>query len=260
MSDDREQGGASPANLTGQEAEAAQRMAQPSGEQLPAVRERKASLVANEGGYIVPTTMDEAYRYAQAVVAARLAPDSYNNDPSKVMLGIAAALEAGLPPMYGLRQIAIINGRPTIWGDAAMALVQSKNLLAKQTVAEIGPGFDKGGPINDWPDEFGFVVSLWRRGQDEPYVGRFTVGDAKRARLWMNTKKVPWIEHPLRMLPIRARSWALRDGFADALAGLAIREEIEDMHVEPKAIPTNFLDDPEPTGDDTQPEGGEAAA
>jgi len=41
---------------------------------------------------------------------------------------------------------------------------------------------------------------------------------------------VPWIEHPDRMLKIRARAFPLRDGFADALAGLAIREEVEDMH------------------------------
>lgn len=219
---------------------------------VPAKAEPKAELIASEDqGYIVPRTMDEAYRYAIAVVRAGLAPDSYKDswqdtaaNPSKVMLGIAAAMEAGLPPMYGLRQIAIINGRPTIWGDAAMALVQAKNLLLKQTVREIGPAFDKSSPINEWPDNFGVTVMLWRRGQEEPYVGTFTIADAKRAKLWMNTKKVPWIEHPVRMLTMRARAFPLRDGFADALAGLAIREEAEDMASdEPKIVSTDFLDD-----------------
>ncbi|MGL5735487.1 MAG: hypothetical protein ACRCYS_11525 [Beijerinckiaceae bacterium] len=221
-------------------------------ETLPAKREPKAELVASEDqGYIVPRTMDEAYRYAVAVVNAGLAPDGYKNhwqdkdaNPSKVMLGIAAAMEAGLPPMYGLRQIAIIGGRPTIWGDAAMALVQSKNLLLKQTVREVGPGFDKSIAINEWPKDFGIAVSLWRRGQEEPYVGTFTVADATRAKLWLNPKKVPWIEHPIRMLTMRARAFPLRDGFADALAGLAIREEAEDMHEPTKeAVSTAFLDD-----------------
>ena len=230
----------------------------PSAENLPATQpRRKAELVTSDGlGYIVPRTIEEAYRYAVAIVDAGLAPDSYKDsygdkfaNPQKVMLGVLAALEAGLPPMYGLRQIAIINGRPTIWGDAAMALVQSKNLLSNQMKREIGQAFDKGSAVNEWPDDFGFAVSLFRRGQTDPYVGTFTVGDAKRAKLWLNTKKVPWIEHPLRMLFIRARTWALRDGFADALAGLAIREEIEDMiGDEPlKAVDTSFLDGP--TGD-----------
>lgn len=227
---------------------------------LPAAQPKKAELVASEDqGYITPRTMDEAYRYAVAVVQAGLAPDSYKNhysdpqaNPSKVMLGIAAAMEAGLPPMYGLRQIAIINGRPTIWGDAAMALVQAKNLLLKQTVREVGPGFDKSSPINEWPKDFGIVVSLWRRGQEEPYVGTFTVADAIRAKLWLNAKKVPWIEHPVRMLTMRARAFPLRDGFADALAGLAIREEVEDYHEEPKQITdTSFLDDDDAPQNDT---------
>lgn len=226
--------------------------AAPSGEQqpqanLPAERPRqKAQLVAAEDrGYIVPRTMEEAYRYAVAVVDARLAPDSYNNNPQQVMLGIAAALEAGLPPMYGLRQIAIINGRPTIWGDAAMALIQSKNLIADQEKRTIGRSFDPGSPVNEWPDDYGYVVSLWRRGQTKPYVGEFTVAMAKRAGLWLNTRKKPWIEHPDRMLYLRARAFPLRDGFADALAGLAIREEVEDMNVEEKKkTSTAFLDNP----------------
>lgn len=220
---------------------------------LPAPQRKKAELVASEGlGYIVPRTIEEAYRYAVAVVDAGLAPDSYKEsysdkwaNPQKVMLGITAAMEAGLPPLFGLRQIAIINGRPTIWGDAAMALVQSKNLIADQEKRTIGHSFDHSGPVNEWPDEYGYVVSLWRRGQTKPYVGEFTVGMAKRAGLWLNTKKKPWIEHPDRMLYIRARAFPLRDGFADALAGLAIREEIEDMNVDDKKpVNTSFLDGP----------------
>lgn len=227
---------------------------------LPATQPRKkAELVAHDDrGYIVPRTMEEAYRYAVAVVDARLAPDSYNNNPQQVMLGIAAALEAGLPPMYGLRQIAIINGRPTIWGDAAMALVQSKNLLSSQEKRAIGSSFPPGAPVNEWPDDYGYTVSLWRRGQEKPYVGEFTVAMAKRAGLWLNHKKKPWMEHPDRMLYLRARAFPLRDGFADALAGLAIREEVEDYADEPKkAADTSFLDGPKDETEETAAEPSE---
>lgn len=235
---------------------------EPQTENLPSVPKKKAELVASDSGYIAPRTMEEAYRYAVAVVDAGLAPDSYKDNysdrvanPSKVMLGIAASLEAGLPPLYGLRQIAIIGGRPCIWGDAAVALVQSKNLIVNHTRRDIGPSFDPATPVNDWPNEFGVTVSYWRRNQEGAYIGQFTVGDAKRAKLWMNTKKVPWIEHPHRMLFNRARAWALRDGFADALAGLAIREEVEDMaQPEAKAVATKFLEDGD-EADATDPQG-----
>jgi len=193
----------------------------------------KAPLAVGEEGYITPKTVEEAARMAQAVIIGGFAPDSYKvngtPDPNKILLGIMAALEAGLPPLYGLRQIAIINNRPTIWGDGAMALVQQRNLIDSYVEEQIGPvPTDK--DLSKWDDEYGWKVTITRRGQKGSYVGIFTVGMAKRARLWLNAKKVPWIEHPDRMLKLRARAFPLRDGFADALAGLAIREEVEDMH------------------------------
>lgn len=198
----------------------------------------KAPLVVGEQGYIAPKTVEEAARMAQAVIVAGLAPDSYKQkgtdiiDSNKVLLGIMSALEAGLPPLYGLRQIAIINGRPTIWGDAAMALVQSRNLITGYNEEQIGTMPTNLNDLSKWPDDYGWRVTINRKGQSGAYVGEFTVGMAKRARLWMNAKKVPWLEHPDRMLKIRARAFPLRDGFADALAGLAIREEVEDYDIE----------------------------
>lgn len=219
---------------------------------------RKAQLVANERGYIAPTSIEEAVRLANAVVVGRLAPNSYNNDPGMITLGIMSALEAGLPPLYGLRQIAIIQGRPVIWGDAAMALVQSKNLIDEYHEEEIGAKPETS-DLNKWPDDYGYRVRIKRRGQKGEYVGEFTVGHAKRAKLWMNAKKTPWMEHPQRMLKIRARAFPLRDGFADGLAGLAIREEVEDtFDAEPRHIAVNLSDEPQveapplPDGDDAE--------
>ena len=214
-------------------------------ETLPAIPEKRNVALDEERGYIIPRDIDQAFRFAQAVVMARLAPDSYNNDPSKVMLGAMAAMEAGLPPLYGLRQIAIINGRPTIWGDAAMALIQASGQLADRIVTEIGPGVDTDAlGREEWPDSYGFMVQLFRKGQPTPYIGRFTIADAKRAKLWMDTRKKPWWEHPKRMLLVRAQAFPQRDGFADCLAGLAIREEIEDTFgTEKPEVETSFLND-----------------
>lgn len=195
--------------------------------------------------YIIPQTIEEAYQFAR--LAVHVAPDSYGGDIKKVTLAIMAGMEAGVQPLFALRNIAIINGRPTMYGDLLLALVQSKNLIERQIVREIGPAFDETWELNKWPDDYGFTVSIWRRRQEEPYVGKFTVGDAKRAKLWLNTKKPPWIEHPKRMLLTRARTFPLRDGFADALGGLAIREEIEDMAAERAPADTAFLDDEDNT-------------
>ena len=48
----------------------------------------------------------------------------------------------------------------------------------------------------------------------------------KKAGLW--GKAGPWSQYPKRMLQMRARSFALRDKFADALSGLLMAEEVQD--------------------------------
>ncbi len=65
--------------------------------------------------------------------------------------------------------------------------------------------------------------------------------DAKKAGLW--GKAGPWSQYPKRMLQMRARSFALRDKFADALSGLIMAEEAQDYttisDVTPKAQTLN---------------------
>jgi hypothetical protein len=56
--------------------------------------------------------------------------------------------------------------------------------------------------------------------------------DAKRAGL--AGKSGPWSQYPARMLALRARGFALRNAFADALRGLVTAEEAQDY---PQAEP-----------------------
>lgn len=216
---------------------------------------------------VVPTTLEDAMRMAKFICAANVAPAGYQDkqgmpDPQKVVIGILKALEVGMAPITGLSNIAIINNRPCIWGDGAMALVQAKGLIERfeeffeGSEGVSGPREDSTGEVDHTPtirdfyDEFTAVCRIWRRNQLTPYEGRFSVRDAKRAHLWGSSKKVPWIEHPKRMLKMRARAFALRDGFADALAGLSIREEVEDLPPEaPERMGVAFLESVAPPKD-----------
>ena len=219
---------------------------------------KKTEIVAvppKAGGAIqpfIPKTPEELKWTAGMIISGGLAPDSYGNDIKKITLAIMKGLEVGLPPMAAVNGIAIINGRPCIYGDAATALVQSKGLIRTMKVEQIGPKLDEAAETGQIPDGFGYRVRIWRQGQDDPYEGQYTVGDAKRAKLWMNPKRQPWMLHPKRMLKIRGTSFPLRDGFADALMGLYIAEEIEDLPPPPPDThDVTFLDDaPPPDGED----------
>ena len=164
---------------------------------------------------IVPQDIEQVFRLASAIAAADMAPKAYNRDANRIMVGIMHGMEVGFPPMAALQSIAVINGMPSIWGDGALGLVRGSGLLDdfKETIEGEG-------------DEAKAVCWVKRKGE-EGMAREFSVADAKKAELW--GKKGPWQTYPKRMLQMRARSWALRDGFADVLRGLHIAEEAQDM-------------------------------
>jgi hypothetical protein len=160
-------------------------------------------------------SFDDAFRFSQMVSKSEFAPKDFRGKPESCMLAIQAGSEVGLSPMQSLQSIAVINGRPTIWGDAAMALVQSSPVCEYIKEYVEGDG-----------DALVAVCEAKRKGYPSPTVVRFSVADAKKAGLW--GKAGPWQQYPARMLTLRARGFALRNAFADALRGLITAEEARD--------------------------------
>jgi hypothetical protein len=163
---------------------------------------------------IVPQTMEEAYRLGKAVCLAGMAPKGMDT-PEKCMIAIMQGMEVGLSPMQSLQRIAVVNGRPTIWGDGAMALVRASGSCEFVRESVRGEGDAR---------TAGCVVK--RRGEPEEVTRTFSVADAKKAGLW--AKQGPWSQYPDRMLQMRARAFALRDVFADVLGGMYLREEMDE--------------------------------
>jgi hypothetical protein len=214
---------------------------------------------------VVPRSLAEVAMVAAAIIKAGLTPEGYEDKTgrtederyektkAKVMIGIMKGAEVGLPPITALSAIAMIGNRPTVWGDGAIALVHRAGVIAKiESRFEGMPGGDSSAVedhrgerprIAEFPQRMTAVCRIWRKGQDIPYEGRFSVQDAMRAHLWGNVTKRPWIEYPKRMLMARARAYALREGFADCLMGLSIREEIEDLSRQAPRTDTAFLED-----------------
>lgn len=158
------------------------------------------------------STMQDLWSFGGAVIEAGLAPKGANR--SQVVLSIQHGLEIGLSPMQALQNIAVINGRSTIWGDAALALCKRHPdwEWIKETVEGEG-------------DHARAVCTVKRKGEPE-CIRTFHVEDAKLAKLW--GKQGPWCQYPKRMLQMRARGFALRDTFPDALRGLEFAEVAED--------------------------------
>lgn len=161
---------------------------------------------------IVPQNFDDCYRMAQLLAQSEIVPKDYRGKPADCCVAILQGLEVGLSPLAALNSIAVINGRSAIWGDGALAVVRASGLL--ETFSET--------------DENNTATcTIKRKGEATPTVRTFSQEDAKIAGL--ADKAGPWKQYPKRMRQMRARSWALRDGFADVLKGLYIAEEAQDI-------------------------------
>lgn len=96
-------------------------------------------------------------------------------------------------------------------------------------------------PTVEWPSVLGCFIAVGRKGVATPYTGMFSVGDARRAKLWDNFKKLYHI-YPQDMLEHRAAARAYDRGFSDCLMGLAIRELVDDQEIAPsKTVDGGFL-------------------
>jgi hypothetical protein len=166
---------------------------------------------------IVPSNIDEVFRIAQLADRAGMAKNALPKIEEKVV-ALMAGLEVGFKPIQSLKWIAVIHGTPSIWGDGALALITSSDLL--EDMDEGVDYDDKGQPVGAW-------CEMKRAGRKTPIRRTFTKAHAEAAGLW--SKSGPWKQYPQRMLQMRARMLAMRDGFPDLLGGMSIAEEMQDM-------------------------------
>ena len=172
-------------------------------------------LSTQRAGGLALASFDDAFRFATMVAKSDFAPKDFKGKPESCLLAIQHGSEVGLSPMQSLQSIACINGRPSVWGDAALALVMGSAVCEYVRERIEGDG-----------DAMVAICEAKRRGYPEPTVVRFSVGDAKKAALW--GKSGPWTQYSKRMLQLRARGFALRDAFPDVLKGLITAEEAQD--------------------------------
>lgn len=160
-------------------------------------------------------------KVAEMLCKSKMVPKDYVNRPEDVLVAVIRGRALGLDPVASMESIAMVNGRACLYGDAFLAIVQSHPHYGGHSET----------PFEEIERTGVAVCTFYREGRE--YVGTFSVDDAKRARLW--GKQGPWSQYPSRMLQMRARGFAGRDAFADALKGLITREEAQDLpSTEPK--------------------------
>lgn len=150
-------------------------------------------------------------KLAEMFSKSAMVPKAYQGNAANCLVAMAYGDSLGMAPLQAMQSVAVVNGVPALYGDGMLALVQAS------------PVFES---IEESIEDGAAVCTVKRRGM-KPVQRVFTIDDAKRAGLW--GKAGPWQQYPSRMLQMRARSWALRDAFADVLRGIQSVEEVRDI-------------------------------
>lgn len=187
----------------------------PDQKELVPVKPRPHIAVGQRGVQI--TSVDEMFRFAEGVAQSGLAPRGLEK-PQALLVAMQMGAELGLPPMAAIQNIAVINGRPSVWGDAMLGVCRDSGLFDEAEFEETQEEID--GVLTA-------KCTVRRLPNGNARTHTFSMKDAATAGL--DKKSGTWQQYPKRMLQMRARSWALRDAFSDVLRGFHQAEEARDI-------------------------------
>lgn len=163
-----------------------------------------------------PKSTAEAMELAKTLASSQLIPKAFQQRPGDVFVAMLWSHSLGIPIVQGLQGIAVINGKPSLYGDALLAVCMGSGQMADIEETVTGNA-----------DNLTATCKVTRRGKPTPVVSTFSMADARAAGLL--GKPGPWKQYTSRMLKMRARAFALRDAFPDVLSGIASAEEMQDI-------------------------------
>jgi hypothetical protein len=160
-----------------------------------------------------------------ATIVYRGGPPAGFAKPEQVAIAIAYGAEVGLKPMQSVASIKVVGGKPSIYGEAGLALLRSSADLQS-----INMGIDS---TDDNPESrFGWIETIRKSEKGTIRQTIYKIADAIQAGLWGGKHmggKGPWVTNPERMLKWRAIGFHLRDWWPEVMCGLVLTEEVEDI-------------------------------
>lgn len=163
-----------------------------------------------------PQTFEQALTFSKYLAESEMVPKQFRNKPGDCLIAMQWGYEVNFKPLQALQSIAVINGKPGIYGDAGKAILLAAGCIIEEDDTEVIKATGRG------------RCKITRPGRP-PCERTFSIEDAKTANLW--SKEGPWRTYPHRQMAWRAFWFAARDCASDLLRGMAGVEELGDFSV-----------------------------
>ena len=182
---------------------------------------------------IMPGNLEGLWRLSDALARAKILPDhltdngraDYETVKANVFWVVQCGAELGIPACQAIMGIAIINGRPCVYGDLMIGKVRASGIADYILETSEGSGDDLVCYCETRRSDNGeVIVRSYSWAEADKVVQRSKrFGDKKL------TDKDTYQNYGPRMIAMRARAFCLRDAFSDVLKGIRVAEEEEDQ-------------------------------
>lgn len=193
----------------------------------PASPQYIAAAEARSLNFLNPKLWQAMGHTAQVFVQSGALPKGIQNAPQVIMM-LQAGYEMGLQPVEALQSLCFINGKLSVYGEVAIALVVRQGHLVKWGLC----------------NEKEATVTIKNKTSDVEMTNTFTMAQAdarkinqyfdRESKQWK--RKEPWNVMPENMLKFKAFHMTAKFVCPEAFHGVPMAEEIEEVEPTMKKV------------------------
>ena len=163
-------------------------------------------------------SFNQLIRAAAAFAKTSIVPEAYRNKPEDCMVAIDMANRIGVSPLMVMQNLYVVKGKPSWSGQACTALIQGCGKFKDVRHVYYGA---------EGTDERGCYVEAFRLSDGLMVQGAKVDMAMAKSEGWTSNSK--WKNMPELMLAYRAASFFARVNCPEALMGVHVEGEVEDI-------------------------------
>lgn len=178
----------------------------------------------------------ELYDIGKMFASSGLIPAVYQGKPMDCVIAVDIANRMGVSPMMVMQNLYVVKGMPSWSGQACMSLIR-------------GADFKKVRPVytgEKGKDSWGCYISAIDKTTGEEVKGAEVTIEMAKKEGWYGKTGSKWQTMPELMLAYRAAAFFARIHIPNALMGLRVEGEVEDIQPEKAEDPFETVNEDDP--------------
>ena len=188
--------------------------------------------VAMTSNGLMPTNIDDGYRFAQMVSRSRMIPANYQNQPDNCLVAIDLSLRWGVSWLVVMQHVYMVHDRPALDAALCIALTNNSGIFVDPIKYEVeGDDARK--------DDYRVRAYATRKSTGKVLKGPWIDWKLIRGEGWDKKSGSKWNSMADQMFHYRAASWFQRRYCPEVAMGMITTDEARDAgpkHVESTVV------------------------